>query len=151
MLTHCAPLAMAASRGPVSPLRASTVSRVGARAHHVAGGDRSGMVAVAERVVELDERGLGRARRRVGEQHAAAQRRVAGEIRRRARAAVVEREEHLAAQRAEARPAEGQDRLLEGRLTAAHVVGRDQLRARKHRADLGVERSRARRRRAGSA
>ena len=52
----------------------------------------------------------------------------------------------LAAHRAERRPPARADRVTEARVGAAHVVGRDELVGREHRADLGVERVERRRR-----
>ena len=54
-------------------------------------------------------------------------------------AAVVEREQHLAAGLGERRPPVGQHRLLEGGPAAAHVVGGDEVLRGEHRADLVVD------------
>ncbi|MBZ5564188.1 MAG: hypothetical protein LAP13_17415, partial [Acidobacteriia bacterium] len=113
---------------------------VGACAHDVAGAHRLlNPVIVGNRVVDLDEGGVGVTGLGIREEDASSERRMTGNVRV-TLGCVVERQQHPAAAPPERGPAVGENRLFEGGALSTHLVGRDDFRRRQHRTDLGVER-----------
>ena len=96
-------------------------------------------VEVGDRVVALQEGGVGLARLGVREQDAAPQARVAGEVAAPVRVAVVHEEDDLAPGLAERRPPVLEHRLLERGPRAPDDVGGDHPVGREDRADLRVQ------------
>src|SRR5262245_1718151 len=96
--------------------------------------------AVSDRIVELDDGRLRLGWLRAGEEHAAAERRMARDVVALHAAAVVEPEDDASAELAERRPAAALlDRFEEGRVIAADLVRRDDVTWSEHAPDLLVE------------
>ncbi len=110
---------------------------IGAGADEVALLDEGGDVGGGA-VVALDEGGVGPAGLGVGEEDAAAQRWMAGEIDR-ADGTLVQQEDDLAACVDEGGPIVGEDGFVKGVIVAADVVGGDALVGGEDGANLGVE------------
>jgi hypothetical protein len=130
----------AASAIVVSPVLACSGVAVGPRAHEVAGRHLApDHLAVFQRVVALQEGGVGPAGLRAREQHPAGERRRPLDVPLPDLVRVVEREQHLATDLGERGPPRRQDGLLQGGCVAPHVVGGEHLVLREDGADLGVD------------